>query len=144
MSTRIRAPKAKKVNSYNINAYSDKRSFHDKGETPSTPFRGDDRNSARVLVLGKMNSEENLRKNAFFELIKNEEVCFEGFESEIEEQMKKLSVVSEINQIFSQPTKRFLLDEFNHISNFGEIRDFKVNPIERCENPFKKNFEKKI
>jgi len=78
-----------------------------------------------VPVLEKRNSENNLHcRNAPTE---NDCFCIESIESEFDEQVNKLSVLREINGIFSQ-------QEYPLVSS----------PIDRCENPFSKNWTEAV
>jgi len=79
---------------------------------------------ATFATLEKRNSEENLMKYKKEE----EKVCFESIESDIYEQLRKNSVLKEINEIVNKP-KSF----DNTKSNLG-------GKILRCKNPFSKNF----
>lgn len=114
MKSQIRAPKARKVNSYMVKS--------SNGDF-SSPFQ-----QATITdfpKLEKRNSDNNIQSN-LLNFDDEDLICLE-IESEFREEVNKLSVISEIKQIFSQPTS-------------SELR----NSIERCENPFSKNFPNEI
>lgn len=111
MSHQIRAPKARKVNSYNI-----VKSSNLSNNVVCAPRITD------FASFGKRNSDDNIRK---FNFMENEEVCFEEIESEFDDHLKKFSFLKEINDIVNQQKKP----------------ELSYNAIERCENPFLKNFK---
>eukprot|EP00340_Litonotus_pictus_P005036 CAMPEP_0170518908 /NCGR_PEP_ID=MMETSP0209-20121228/4501_1 /TAXON_ID=665100 ORGANISM="Litonotus pictus, Strain P1" /NCGR_SAMPLE_ID=MMETSP0209 /ASSEMBLY_ACC=CAM_ASM_000301 /LENGTH=277 /DNA_ID=CAMNT_0010804659 /DNA_START=28 /DNA_END=862 /DNA_ORIENTATION=+ len=114
MKNQIRAPKARKVNSYMVKS-------SNIIATASLQMTI----SEFVPVLEKRNSENNLHcRNAPTE---NDCFCIESIESEFDEQVNKLSVLREINGIFSQ-------QEYPLVSS----------PIDRCENPFSKNWTEAV
>lgn len=110
MKNQIRAPKARKVNSYMVNS----------SNRDSSPFH--QMTISDFPRLEKRNSDNNIHSN-LLDFDEDDHICLESNESEFQEQVNKLSVISEILQIVSQPTS-------------SELR----GSIERCENPFSKNF----
>jgi hypothetical protein len=111
MKSQIRAPKARKVNSYMVKSSNEDYSSHYQQMVISD-----------FPKLEKRNSDNNIHNN-LLNFDDEDHICLESIESEFREQVNKLSVISEIKQIVSQPTSI-------------ELR----TSIERCENPFSKNF----
>lgn len=118
MSTQIRAPKAKKINSYLLSRTPVNQSnfTHNAMETEKI--------KETFASLEKRNSEVNLIKYKGEE----EKVCFESIESDIYDQLRKNSVLKEINEIVNKPR------------SFDNTQNYTKQKILRCENPFSKNF----
>lgn len=111
MKNQIRAPKARKINSYMIKSLEDNTESIEEislAEFP-TPFE-------------KRNSENNV---TFNRLADKDDFCLQSVESEICEHVNKQYVINEITHIVSQPT----------------CNSESTPSIERCENPFTKNFD---
>ena len=112
MRSQIRAPKARKVNSYS--------SF---GPKENSGIFEDFNPSDKNIRLVTRNSESNLHGNLLGKFEEN--ACLESFESEIEEHATRISALNEISRIvcLSQPN--------------NELR----SSVGRCLNPFSRNFE---
>jgi len=122
MSSHIRAPKARKINSYNI---SRNPSTITTEVTENSVLRTAEKDCLNYEKLEKRNSIEDIRKTNL--MMEYEQVCFDENEYEIKERERRLSMLKEINGIMNQ-TKH---------AGFSKT---KLNNIERCENPFEKNF----
>jgi hypothetical protein len=119
MRNQIRVPKAKKINSYNILNSDLTKNHKDSIQVLST----------KPVSFEKNRSEENLRKCN----LEDEHICFEVFESDINDQMKKLSAFNEITNIVNN------LNEFLNKNTINSLTT--KTRIVRSENPFNKNFE---
>ena len=120
MRNQIRVPKAKKINSYNIlNSDLTKNNKNSLQVLPTTP-----------VSFEKNRSEENLRKYN----LEDEHICFEVFESDMNDQIKKISAFNEITNI---------VNNLNEFSNKNTRNSTTNQRIVRSENPFNKNFEKR-
>ena len=118
MSCQIRAPKAKKVNSYNISR--NNTTVNSENVDSNTPSNN---KITFTMSLEKRNSIEDIRKTNL--MMEYEQICFDESENEMKERVRRLSVLKEINDIVNKQKPVYYQYQQN---------------IERCENPFDKNF----
>lgn len=117
MSTQIRAPKAKKINSYLLS------------RTPNSDNNFTSKSLELDLMCLNVREKRNSQEKRLLCSQEEEKVCFECQESEYYDQIRNLSVLREINDIVNKP------------KSFDGSKSFLKDRINRCENPFRKNFE---
>jgi len=115
MKNQIRIPKAKKVNAVNMQK-------SDLIKNPKNSFQI----PTKLITYEKNRFEENLTKCK----LQDEHIYFEDFESDINDQIKKVSAYNEITNIVNN------LNEF-------PTNTYTKTTIVRSVNPFSKNFENK-